>query len=222
MTDEARELPETPEMPEMAPRRGDRHREGRPLLAFGSPRAALGRMSWPMAVAGVVVALLVVATIADAGLSWGRIHAGVTVGGVAVGGMDPSAARAVLDRELSPRVKLPVNLVFESRRWVVQASRIGARVPVDDLVVTAYQVGRSGNALAMLGDRLGAWFGRTQLPAAADGGPREAGGRRGGVRAQRRRPAGRRRRDGLRHESRRRRRPRPARAFEPSSSRPTC
>jgi vancomycin resistance protein YoaR len=171
MTDETRELPETPEMLVTAPRRSGRHREGRPLVAFGAPRVALGRMSWPLAVAGGIVALLVVAILADAGLSWGRIHAGVTVGGVAVGGMDPSAARAVLDRELSPRVKLPVNLVFESRRWVLTASRVGARLPVDDLVVSAYRVGRSGNVLAMLGDRFGTWFGRAQIPAAADADP---------------------------------------------------
>ncbi len=177
MTDETRDtgqIPRTaewPEMPASLPRRSDRRRAGRSLVSFKAPRVRLGGAAWPLAAVGAVVVLLVLATAADAAVSWGRIHPGITVGGIAVGGMDPSQARAVLDHELTPRSKLPVSLVFGSRRWSVTAPRIGGRVPLDDLVVMAYRVGRGGGALGMLGGRLGAWFGREQLPASADADP---------------------------------------------------
>jgi vancomycin resistance protein YoaR len=147
--------------------RGASHsRKGRPLLSFVLPRVSLGRRRSPvlLSVAGLL-ALVILAGLGDGLASWGRIHPGVSVGGVAVGGMSLSDARTTLDRELTPRLKLPVTVAYASRRWTVRPSRVSARFPVDTAVRAAFDVGRTGGAGKRVAERFGAWFGRESLPA---------------------------------------------------------
>jgi vancomycin resistance protein YoaR len=135
------------------------------------PRVRLGRPSWPV-IAGLGVAmLLVVLVLGDILVSWGGVHPGVSVDGVDVGGMGVSEARGNLERELGPRMKLPVTVAFESRRWTVTPSRVGATFAAQQAAEQAYAVGRTGNVLERVRDRVGAWFGRRTLVATASAQP---------------------------------------------------
>ncbi len=149
-------------------RRSDRHRRsGRSLVSLRLRRLDVGRYRWPLLAAGGAVALALVLVLAEAGLSWARIHPGVTVGGVAVGGMSRSEARAALERELAPRLKLPATVAYGSRRWTVTPARVDARLDAQSAAEAAYAVGRTGSVWQRAGQRVGAWFGRSALPVAA-------------------------------------------------------
>ena len=76
------------------------------MLAFATPRIDLGRYRTALLVAGVVLGVALLLALADVAASWGKVHPGVTVGGVAVGGKGVSETRAILERELGPRLKL--------------------------------------------------------------------------------------------------------------------
>lgn len=148
--------------------RSERHsRSGRSLISFELPRVPLARHRVGLLAAAGVVALLAVLVVGDAASSWGRIHPGVTIGGVAVGGMSRSDARAAIERDVGPRLRLPVTVVYESRRWTVSPGLVGASLPSGSAAEAAYAVGRTGNLFQQAGQRIGAWFGAEELPLAA-------------------------------------------------------
>lgn len=146
-------------------RRTDRHRRGgRSFTSFELPRISLGRSAVPLLVVAGVLAVVVLLALADVAISWGRIHTGVTIGGVAVGGMSRSDARGALERELGPRLKLPVTVVYQSRQWTVSTSKVAATFDPGAAAEAAFAVGRTGNIFQIAGQRLGAWFGQSELP----------------------------------------------------------
>jgi vancomycin resistance protein YoaR len=158
----------TEELSTTRPTRAERHRRGgRSLIALEMPHIPMGRNRVPLLVAAGLFAFLVLLALADVGLSWGRIHPGVTIGGVSVGGMGESEARTVLEREIGPRLKLAVTVAYESRRWTVAPSRVDALFDVQAAAESAFAVGRSGGLGTRIAQRFGAWFGREQLPVAA-------------------------------------------------------
>jgi vancomycin resistance protein YoaR len=165
-------------------RHAPRGRGGRSLLSFDirwpklpkMPHVADLRSHRGVWVAAGLVAILLAAVVADVASSFGRIHPGVTVGGVALGGMTTGEARAALLKEMEPRVALPVTVAYESRRWTVKSARIGARFTPQVYVERAYALGREGSPARALGDRIGAWFGRRQLPLAVEADDEKLGG----------------------------------------------
>ncbi|HEY3318754.1 MAG TPA: VanW family protein [Coriobacteriia bacterium] len=149
-------------------RRSDRHgRGGRSSFAVELPGFDLGRYRSALLAGAGLVALVLMLAAVDVALSWGRVHPGVTVGGVGVGGMTRSGARGALERELGPRLSLPVTVAYESRRWTVTPGRVGARLDAEAGAEAAYAVGRTGSLWAEAGSRFGAWFGRDALAIAA-------------------------------------------------------
>ena len=116
-----------------------------------------------------VAAVVLLAGIAEAVASAGRVHPGVTVAGVKVGGLSEAGARLRIERELNSRMKAsPV--VFTLGEQVVEGHRShcrsvrGLRAP---LPTQAMAVGRSGGLFVALGDRLRAWVKPVDLPAQA-------------------------------------------------------
>jgi len=115
-------------------------------------------------VAAALAGLFVLAVVVDIVATQGRVNPGVSVGDVSVGSMTPSEARAALTSAFASGSKTPVKTVFGSNTWTVTAEQIGAHVDATSSIDSAMAVGRTGDALAMLGQRIGALFGGTSVP----------------------------------------------------------
>lgn len=139
------------------------------MLSFELPAVSvdLGRYRMPMLVGAGVLALVLVLATGDALMSWGRVHPGVTVGGVAVGGKSLSQTRGELEREVGPRLKLPVTVAHESSRWTIKPASVEASLDAQTAAEAAFAVGRSGGLARRIAERASAWFGAAALPLAA-------------------------------------------------------
>jgi vancomycin resistance protein YoaR len=117
------------------------------------------------------VAVLVLAVAVDAFASAGRVHPGVTVAGVRVGGMTPSQATAALERDLPAKASAPVTVMYGKKNWPVAPADIGLTFDYPALVKQAMAVGREGGLSGVVSQRVGAWFGRTDLAASGEADP---------------------------------------------------
>ncbi len=116
----------------------------------------------------VVAGVLVLAIVADAIASTGRVHPGVSVAGVDVGGLSKSAARLRIQNELSARMKAsPVVFAAGEQSWKADSASVGASVDASSLASDAMEVGRSGGLFVAAGDRVRAWVKPIDLPAHA-------------------------------------------------------
>jgi len=120
--------------------------------------------TWTLVVLG---AALILAVGVDLATSAGRIHPGVSVGGVKVGGMTPQRAVTVLQAQLPEKSKAPVVVKYESKAWSVAPEDLALTFDYDALTASAMTVGRSGGFFGSVGQRVGAWFGKADLPARA-------------------------------------------------------
>ena len=120
----------------------------------GRRRRSVGRgIAGPIIIICALVAVLVAA---DYGLNSGKIHRGVEVGNVSLGGMEPAEARDVVrERAMGPLQEIELT---GPARFSRTASELGVNFHVDSTVEKAYAVGREGNVLDRLGERLRAGF----------------------------------------------------------------
>ena len=118
---------------------------------------------------GLVVALLVAAgalVAADYGLNSGRIHSGVQLGTVPLGGKTPAEARQALEERTTgalQRIELKGPEDFE-----LGAEEIGVNFDVAASVQEAYSVGREGNVLERISERVRASIGTITVPPEVD------------------------------------------------------
>ena len=110
----------------------------------------------------IVCAIIAVLVAADFWLNSGKIHRGVEVGNVSLGGMAPPEARqTVEDHVMGPLEEIefsgPENISRE-------ATDMGVSFNVARTVNQAYAVGREGNVLERLSQRLRASFGGATIP----------------------------------------------------------
>ncbi|HKH10500.1 MAG TPA: peptidoglycan binding domain-containing protein [Rubrobacter sp.] len=104
----------------------------------------------------IICALVAVLVAADYWMNSGNIHRGVTVGNVSLGGMDPAEARQVVrERAMGPLQEIEFT---GPERFSRSAEELGVNFHVDATVDKAYAVGREGNVLERLGERLRAAF----------------------------------------------------------------
>lgn len=145
------------------PDRSDIHMRSRSRRSEGSDRFVL--LATPRArrfavlIAAAVMGVVVLATLVDAGASWGRIHPGVWVGEVPVGSMTPDAARAAVSRAFSSASTKPVTVVYDGQRWRVARADIDARIDATGSVDAAMAVGRHGGLGTRIAERISASFG---------------------------------------------------------------
>ena len=128
----------------------------------------MARSRWRMRIAvgfAAAVVLVVTLTVADFGLSAGKVHHGVRVSGVDVGGRSEADAAAYLDSELALRAAEPVVLRAAGKTASVTATEVAISFETTSLARAAYDVGRSGDVMRDIGDRLKAWIARVELPA---------------------------------------------------------
>jgi vancomycin resistance protein YoaR len=104
----------------------------------------------------IVCALVAVLVAADYWMNSGNVHRGVEVGNVSLGGMDPAEARQVVrERAMGPLQEVEFS---GPERFSRSADELGVNFHVDATVDEAYAVGREGNVLERLGERLRAAF----------------------------------------------------------------
>lgn len=104
----------------------------------------------------IVCALVAVLVAADYWLNSGNVHRGVEVGNVSLGGMDPAEAREVVrERAMGPLQEIELS---GPERFSRSAEELGVNFHVNATVDKAYAVGREGNVLERLGERLRAAF----------------------------------------------------------------
>ena len=142
-------------------RRKDSRRTERGGGGYGDYRSGGtgGRRSKRRGFAGpiiVICALVAVLVAADFWLNSGKVHRGVEVGNVSLGGMEPAEAREVVrERALGPLQDIELT---GPDRFSRSAEELGMNFHVDATVDEAYAVGREGNLLERLGERLRAAF----------------------------------------------------------------
>ncbi|HEX2740711.1 MAG TPA: peptidoglycan binding domain-containing protein [Rubrobacter sp.] len=141
------------------------------LNPFNSGKHASRRrgIAGPIIIICAVIAVLVAA---DFWLNTGKIHRGVEVGSVSLGGKTPSEARQVVrDQAMGPLKEIEFN---GPEHFTRRASELGVDFNIDETVDKAYAVGREGNLLDRLSERLKASFGGATIPPDIDYQPAKA------------------------------------------------
>ena len=119
----------------------------------GGRRSRRRGFAGPIIIACALVAVLVAA---DFWLNSGKVQRGVEVGNVSLGGMEPSEARQVVrERAMGPLQEIELT---GPERFSRSAEELGVNFHVNATVDKAYAVGREGNVLERLGERLRAAF----------------------------------------------------------------
>jgi vancomycin resistance protein YoaR len=122
----------------------------------------------------IICAIVAVLVAADFWLNSGRIHRGVEVGSISLGGKTPSEARQIVRNQvLGPLEEIDFN---GPEHFTRRADAMGVSFNVDETVDKAYAVGREGNILDRLSDRLRASFGGATIPPDIDYRPAKARG----------------------------------------------
>jgi vancomycin resistance protein YoaR len=120
----------------------------------------------------IICAIIAVLVAADFWLNSGKIHRGVEVGDVSLGGMTTAEARqTVKDHVMGPLEKIEFSGPENFSR---EAKDMGVRFNVARTVNQAYAVGREGNVLDRLSERLRASFGGATIPPDIDYRPEKA------------------------------------------------
>jgi vancomycin resistance protein YoaR len=110
----------------------------------------------------IICAIIAVLVAADFWLNSGKIHRGVEVGNVSLGGQTPAEARqTVKDQVVGPLEEIEFD---GPEHFARKASDMGVSFNVARTVNQAYAVGRKGNVLDRLSERLSASFGGATIP----------------------------------------------------------
>jgi hypothetical protein len=120
----------------------------------------------------IICAIIAVLVAADFGLNSGRIHRGVEVGNVSLGGKTPAQARQIVrDQAMGPLKEIEFS---GPEHFTRSAAEMGVDFNIDETVDKAYAVGREGNLLDRLSERLRASFGVATIPPDIDYRPAKA------------------------------------------------
>ena len=117
-----------------------------------------------VAVPAAIIALLLVAVVADAAATSGRVQWGVKAGAVPIGGLTAPDAASRIAAQIGPRLGRTVTSKAADKTWPVVATTIDASLEASMAAEVAYKVGRSGNAVAQVLDRVAAIAGARTVP----------------------------------------------------------
>ncbi len=110
----------------------------------------------------IICAIIAILVAADFWLNSGKIHRGVEVGNVSLGGQTPAEAReSVKNHVIGPLERIEFSGPEDFSR---DSKDLGVRFNVARTVNQAYAVGREGNVLDRLSERLRASFGGATIP----------------------------------------------------------
>jgi vancomycin resistance protein YoaR len=120
----------------------------------------------------IICAIIAVLVAADFWLNTGKIHRGVEVGSVSLGGKTPTEARQIVrDQAMGPLKEIEFS---GPEHFTRTAGEMGVNFNIDETVDKAYAVGREGNLLERLSERLRASFGEATIPPDIDYRPARA------------------------------------------------
>ena len=148
-------------------------REGFPPPGYSptytGKRGRRGRFVGPVLIVCAIVAMLVAG---DYWLNSGKIYRGVEVGSVSLGGEKPTAAREIVrERALGALKEIELS---GPEQFTRTAAEMGVNFNVGATVEKAYAVGREGNILERLQERLRATFVGITIPPDVDYRPAKA------------------------------------------------
>ncbi len=136
---------------------------------YTGKRGRRGRFVGPVLIVCAIVAMLVAG---DYWLNSGKIYRGVEVGSVALGGETPTAARGIVrERALGALEEIELS---GPEQFTRTAAEMGVNFNVGATVRKAYAVGREGNILERLQERLRATFVGITIPPDVDYRPAKA------------------------------------------------
>ncbi|MBA3702678.1 MAG: peptidoglycan binding domain-containing protein, partial [Rubrobacteraceae bacterium] len=122
----------------------------------------------------IICAIIAVLVAADFWLNSGKIHRGVEVGSISLGGKTPAEARQIVrDQVVGPLEEIDFD---GPEHFTRKAGEMGVSFNIDETVDKAYAVGREGNILDRLSERLRASFGGATIPPDIDYRPAKARG----------------------------------------------
>ena len=120
----------------------------------------------------IICAIIAVLVAADFWLNSGKIHRGVEVGSVSLGGKTPAEGRQIVrDQAMGPLKEIEFS---GPEHFTRKAGEMGVDFNIDETVDKAYAVGREGNLLDRLSERLRASFGGATIPPDIDYQPAKA------------------------------------------------
>jgi vancomycin resistance protein YoaR len=128
-----------------------------PILRAGSRTKLIAAL-------GVVAALVLVVVLLDAGLSFNKVHAGVSVSGFKIGRMSRDQAIKVLDAQVKKAQKSQIVLTDGTQRWPVLPTDLKVHVDVGASVDEAMAVSRSGNLVSNTITRFRLYFSKKDVP----------------------------------------------------------
>jgi vancomycin resistance protein YoaR len=136
---------------------------------YTGKRGRRGRFVGPVLIVCAIVAMLVAG---DYWLNSGKIYRGVKVGSVSLGGEKPTAAREIVrERALGALKEIELS---GPEQFTRTAAEMGVNFNVGATVEKAYAVGREGNILERLQERLRATFVGITIPPDVDYRPAKA------------------------------------------------
>jgi vancomycin resistance protein YoaR len=136
---------------------------------YTGKRGRRGRFVGPVLIVCAIVAMLVAG---DYWLNSGKIYRGVNVGSVSLGGETPTAAREIVrERALGALKEIELS---GPEQFTRTAAEMGVNFNVGATVEKAYAVGREGNILERLQERLRATFVGITIPPDVDYRPAKA------------------------------------------------
>lgn len=102
--------------------------------------------------------------LADAALSSGRIHSGVSIAGHNVGRLTETEAVTQLQELVETAMAEPLVLVRDDYRWPVLPTDLGARIDVEATVKEAVEVTRTGNIFKRIAAGMSLYFKKVDIP----------------------------------------------------------
>ena len=136
---------------------------------YTGKRGGRGRFVGPVLIVCAIVAMLVAG---DYWLNTGKIYRGVEVGSVSLGGERPTAAREIVrERALGALEEIELS---GPEQFTRTAAEMGVNFNVGPTVEKAYAVGREGNILERLQERMRATLGGITIPPDVDYRPAKA------------------------------------------------
>lgn len=113
---------------------------------------------------GAIIALVVLAIVIDAALSYNKVHAGVSVSGVDLGGLTQDEAAAALTSYVDDAQASAIVLTSEEKSWSPMPAEVGTKLFVEQAVSEAVDVTRKSNFFSDLGRRFKLYFSKTDIP----------------------------------------------------------
>ena len=104
-----------------------------------------------------------VLVVADYWMNHGKIYPGVEVGSVSLGGKTPEEARQITEERTDRLEEIELT---EPQDFLISSKELGVDFDAQATVDQAYTVGRRGNLLKQMGERVEATWGTVRLPLA--------------------------------------------------------